>query len=154
LFGCGVLILCAPFASDTENDLNSNLGGYEHVTVDHGLNPPSVDLLRMIPAIQSGSESGDLLDARAWWNCGVRFFACRGHLTRRLVIVIVSLELLKEKTGGKKFKRRVFLVTDAAGEIEDQDQVPVVMKHLQELECRLDIMYVGCSHSSRLHSLI
>lgn len=57
--------------------------------------------------------------------------------------VLVGLDMLKKQSAkAKSTKRRIFLVTAAAGAIEDADQMPMIVQQLREMDCKLDVVYV------------
>ena len=148
---CHVLTLDPATPADTENELNEELGGYEHVKVTRNLDVPTVDLLRAIPAIAGGSVDGDCIDARTWGGSSAILLcmAQLAHLVRHWCgnnmrcPVLVGLDMLKKQSAkAKSTKRRIFLVTAAAGAIEDADQMPMIVQQLREMDCKLDVVYV------------
>lgn len=55
--------------------------------------------------------------------------------------VVVALDLLQGATKSlKAVTRRVFMVTDAAGPVEDVEQLDQVLQQVGVMDCRLDVM--------------
>lgn len=55
--------------------------------------------------------------------------------------MVVALDLLQGATKSlKAVTRRVFMVTDAAGPVEDVEQLDQVLQQVGVMDCRLDVM--------------
>jgi len=82
---------------NTNNQLNENYEGeYENISVEHAIDTVSLDLFKIVDSINidtiGNSAQGDLFDA-----------------------IIVASDMIKTRTGKKKYAKRIFLVTDAGG---------------------------------------
>lgn len=56
---------------------------------------------------------------------------------------MVGLNQLGERTEKKKYNREIVLLTDAAGEINDVDDIEAVVTRMQQLECVLNVCICG-----------
>lgn len=57
--------------------------------------------------------------------------------------LVVGLNQLGEKTEKKKYNREIVLLTDAAGEVKDTDDIDPVVHRMQQLECVLNVCVCG-----------
>lgn len=104
----------------TANQLSDG-ENYLHCVELVELNKPDVRSIEPLSQISQPSDSqGDLVDA-----------------------LIVALNQLGERTEGKKYNREIVLLTDAAGEIRDVDDIEAVVTRMQELECVLNVCICG-----------
>ena len=84
---------------DTDNYLNSNIGEkeYTHVTTFHNLEKINLDFFRRVEQIKAEdktfNDGGDIMDG-----------------------LIVGIDELIRHCGTKKYKKRVFLITDGEKE--------------------------------------
>lgn len=56
--------------------------------------------------------------------------------------LIVSLDLLYRRTEGKKYEKRLMILTDAASKLNDASDIESVVVMIQNMEVQLQIMYV------------
>lgn len=56
--------------------------------------------------------------------------------------LIVSLDLLYRRTEGKKYEKRLMILTDAASKLNDASDIESVVVMIQKMEVQLQIMYV------------
>lgn len=56
--------------------------------------------------------------------------------------LIVALDLLFRRTDGKKYEKRLLVITDAAEKIADASDVTSVVHMIQNMDVKLQIMYV------------
>ena len=54
--------------------------------------------------------------------------------------LIVGMDLLIRKTAGKRYEKRIFLVTDAGCPV-NQDDLDVVCEQFLKIDARLNVMY-------------
>lgn len=95
------------------------LGGDAVMT---GVNRPHPDLLRQVQALQVTRPSTNL----------------RGDFCDGLV---VAADALFQRTAGKKYERRIVLITDAEHKVKvDSQQLLVVLDSLRAMECRLEVI--------------
>lgn len=107
-------------SEETANQLSDG-ENYLHCIELVDLNKPDANSIRQVAEIPPPSGlQGDLVDA-----------------------LIVSLNQLGERTEGKKYNREIVLMTDAAGEIRDVDDIESVVTRMQELECVLNVCLCG-----------
>ena len=87
-----------------------------------GVNRPHPDLLRQIQDLQVTSSSK-----------GLRGDVCDG--------IVVAADALYQRTSGKKYQRRIVLITDAEHQVQvDSQQLLVVLDSLRAMECRLEVI--------------
>eukprot|EP00698_Gefionella_okellyi_P013382 TRINITY_DN3657_c0_g1_i2.p1 TRINITY_DN3657_c0_g1~~TRINITY_DN3657_c0_g1_i2.p1 ORF type:complete len:501 (-),score=150.16 TRINITY_DN3657_c0_g1_i2:982-2433(-) len=106
-------------AAATKNNLADDDGSYKHVVEDVSLGQVDLNFLRKLDKITPGNKDADFVDA-----------------------LVVSLDMLFHKTAGKKYDRRVYLLTDAGSNINGQDDLPVIVSRMKELETKLNIIGV------------
>lgn len=87
-----------------------------------GVNRPHPDLLRQVRALQVTPSSQDL----------------RGDFCDGLV---VAADALFQRTAGKKYQRKIVIITDAEHKVHvDSQQILVVLDSLRAMECRLEVI--------------
>jgi len=94
------------FGSDsTDNPLNEKHGGgYDNIHSFHPFEKVGIDLLRDVDSIEpSAQEESD-------WINGL----------------LVGIDMITEEVGTKKFKKRVFLITDGESELMDADDLDTI----------------------------
>jgi ATP-dependent DNA helicase 2 subunit 2 len=108
------------FSLDTENDLNDEMGTYEHITALQSIDVPTLDLVRSLSKVEASSLAGDFVDG-----------------------MVVSLDLLHKRTAKKKYSKRIILLTDAASEIEGAEDIQQIIDQIKEMDVILQILYVA-----------
>ena len=93
------------------------MGTYEHVTVLQPIDIPSLDFVRGLSKLKPSSVAGDFLDG-----------------------LVVSLDLLHKRTDKKKYQKRIILVTDAASQIKDAEDIETIMEQTKGMDVTLQIM--------------
>lgn len=102
---------------ETDNPLEDH--GYENISVLRDIGTPDLDLLRDIEAIAPNKASGDFIDA-----------------------LIVGMDMLiNYPNKAKKPINRIYLVTNAAGEV-NKDELKVVLEQFKKLETALFVFGV------------
>eukprot|EP00011_Vannellida_sp_DIVA3-517-6-12_P007195 CAMPEP_0114621812 /NCGR_PEP_ID=MMETSP0168-20121206/9418_1 /TAXON_ID=95228 ORGANISM="Vannella sp., Strain DIVA3 517/6/12" /NCGR_SAMPLE_ID=MMETSP0168 /ASSEMBLY_ACC=CAM_ASM_000044 /LENGTH=721 /DNA_ID=CAMNT_0001833015 /DNA_START=11 /DNA_END=2176 /DNA_ORIENTATION=- len=102
---------------ETDNPLQDH--GYENISVLRDIGTPDLDLLRDVEAIGPSKESGDFIDA-----------------------LIVGMDMLiNHPNKAKKPINRIYLVTNAAGEV-NKDELKVVLQQFKKLETALFVFGV------------
>ena len=56
--------------------------------------------------------------------------------------LIVALDLLFRRTDGKKYNKRLMVITDAAAKIADAGDLESIVMMIQNMEVKLQVMYV------------
>jgi ATP-dependent DNA helicase 2 subunit 2 len=102
---------------ETDNPLSED--GYQHITVKRDIAPPDLDLLKTIESIAPEGEEGDFIDA-----------------------LIVGMDLLIHNTAGRKFEKRIFLVTDAGCSVNNDD-LEIVIDQFEKMQARLNVIGVN-----------
>jgi len=99
--------------SEASNDMD-----YEGCEVRWNLARPSVDFLEAIESISSESGNGDVMSG-----------------------VIVAVGKLKEKCKKLKYRKRIYVLTDGSGTLEDQDQYGSIATGIKNYEVELKIIF-------------
>eukprot|EP01104_Vermistella_antarctica_P009440 TRINITY_DN242_c2_g1_i1.p1 TRINITY_DN242_c2_g1~~TRINITY_DN242_c2_g1_i1.p1 ORF type:complete len:766 (-),score=263.58 TRINITY_DN242_c2_g1_i1:75-2372(-) len=99
---------------DTVNDLSEE--GYENITVLQGIQPPDIGSVRELEGVEPEGVAGDFVDA-----------------------IIVAMDMLIHHTSGKKYEKRVFLITDAGCAVNQAD-FSIVLDKFKEMECSLNVL--------------
>ncbi|WOK98096.1 ATP-dependent DNA helicase 2 subunit KU80 isoform X3 [Canna indica] len=100
---------------DTHNDLEKEVGGYEHVVVLREIGVVDGDLVELLQNLPRGTSPGDFLDA-----------------------IVVGIDMLLKKSPSGKQKKCLYLITDAKCSTKDpfegtkEDQVWVYKKTSEE----------------------
>jgi hypothetical protein len=81
------------------------------------LDVPTLDMVRGLSKIRCDEEEGDFLDA-----------------------IIVGVQLIHARTQKKKYKKRIYLITDAANQVRDYEQCQQIVDRMKELEIELYVM--------------
>lgn len=102
---------------DTNNDLYDGQSPfYKHVTVFRNIEQPDIELIRAIENdIQGQNAEGDFVDA-----------------------LIVAVDMLGKHTAGKKFNKRIIMVTDAGSPCHP-DQIEKIVEEMNSKEMKLQI---------------
>lgn len=102
---------------ETDNPLATD-EDYKNILVSKDFQSVDMSFIRFLnsPDFPLGQQDGDCVDA-----------------------LVVALDLLIKKTKGKKFTRKVYLFTDAAGPV-NSDGFEAIVEQLKELEVQLIIM--------------
>ena len=108
----------------TDNNLNSTLGKgqYENVTEQRALSKVSIDSLRSVDEIKLESapsqKSGDIMDG-----------------------LIVAMNMLDKHCGTKKYKKRIFVITDGEKKAKfDVHEKKQVIANMNATDTRLNVI--------------
>lgn len=111
---------------DTDNELTSEVGGYEHVVVLQHIKVVDWDVIDKLQNLPRGSASGDFLDA-----------------------IVVGMDMLIKKFGPtNKGKQHLCLITDALYPIKEpyegtkEDQIDTIAGQMKSRGMRLDFIIV------------
>jgi ATP-dependent DNA helicase 2 subunit 2 len=105
----------------TDNALHDDENGYEHVTVLSPIDTPTLSVCEKLRELAPASDDtihADLLDG-----------------------LIVSLDLMHRRTDGKKYEKKLLVITDAASKINDASDVEPVVSMIQAMDVKLQIVY-------------
>jgi len=96
----------------------SNSMDYEGCEVRWNLANPSVDFLETIEAVSSEAGDGDMMSG-----------------------VLIAVGLLKEKCGTNKYRKRIYVLTDGSGSLEDQDQYGSIAAGISNYGVELKVIF-------------
>ena len=105
---------------DTHNDLAENLGGYEHISVLEELDMPSLDTLTILSAVEPSTTKADILDS-----------------------IVVAVSMIEAKIGSKKYKKRLFILTDGNCLCNSVDQLQDIIDQINIQDIRINIIALG-----------
>ncbi|KAF0411993.1 SPOC domain-like protein [Gigaspora margarita] len=105
---------------DTNNYMNDQTGGYEHVTTLYPIEQPSMSILRTVNNnLPHGKVKGDAFDA-----------------------LIVALGMIDLHCRNLKFKKKIYLLTDGESPINSSD-FDAVLRQINESNVELNILGIG-----------
>ena len=113
----------------TENDLAENFGGYEHISILQELDVPTLDSLLLISALETSTVVGDILDA-----------------------IVVAITMIEKKIGKKKYKKRLFILTDGNCLTNSPDQLQDIIDQLNVQDIRVNIIAIGFGEEALEHT--
>ncbi|CAH0475370.1 unnamed protein product [Peronospora belbahrii] len=117
-------------SEDTDNQLNEEQGEgqYENVQVVNSIDFPTLDMIKrvreLIPS-QRKETKVDILDG-----------------------LIVALDLMFRRTDGKKYDKRLMVITDASAKIADARDLESVVTMIQNMEVQLQVIGLDFQHTT------
>ncbi|KAE9031309.1 hypothetical protein PR003_g10337 [Phytophthora rubi] len=117
-------------SEDTDNQLNEEQGEseYRNVQVVNSIDSPTLHMikrLRELKPSKSDETKVDILDG-----------------------LIVALDLLFRRTDGKKYDKRLLVITDAAAKIADAGDLESIVTMVQNMEVKLQVIGLDFQHST------
>ncbi|KAK4284922.1 hypothetical protein QN277_001690 [Acacia crassicarpa] len=123
---------------ETDNELTTEVGGYEHVMVLKSIKVVDGDIVDALQQLPRGTANGDFLDA-----------------------IIVGMDMLIKKFGdSNKGKKRLCLITNAHCPIKDpfegkkEDQISTIGKQMTAHGMRMESIIVRGKHSHAVNKRI
>eukprot|EP01102_Stenamoeba_stenopodia_P012456 TRINITY_DN3947_c0_g2_i1.p1 TRINITY_DN3947_c0_g2~~TRINITY_DN3947_c0_g2_i1.p1 ORF type:complete len:754 (+),score=228.50 TRINITY_DN3947_c0_g2_i1:208-2469(+) len=104
----------------TKNHLEAD--GYNNITTLRDIVIPDLALLKKIEEIKGEGARADFMDA-----------------------LILGMDLLQKKTDRKKYRKRIFLVTDAGCRTRNKEDVPAVLEQFNKMEAGLNVIGIDFS---------
>ena len=104
----------------TENELAENYGGYDHISILQELDVPSPDTLLLASALEASTVTGDILDA-----------------------IVVAIQSIEAKIGKKKYKKRLFIITDGNCTANSPDQLQDIIDQINVQDVRVNVIAIG-----------
>ncbi|KAJ4457638.1 putative X-ray repair cross-complementing protein 5 [Paratrimastix pyriformis] len=102
----------------TENDLyEEGSDQYAHITLARDMDTCDLEFLRKLERLEASEHQGDLLDA-----------------------IIVAMDLLIKKAGKRKLDKRLMVITDAASEIGNPEDIKAVVAQFKSRDVRFDVI--------------
>ncbi|KAG6970164.1 hypothetical protein JG688_00004992 [Phytophthora aleatoria] len=117
-------------SEETDNQLNEEQGEdeYGNVQVVNSIDSPTLHMikrLRELKPSKSEETKMDILDG-----------------------MIVALDLLFRRTDGKKYDKRLMIITDAAAKIADAGDLESVVTMMQNMEVKLQVIGLDFQHTT------
>lgn len=111
-------------SAETDNQLNEEQGEgeYSNVSVLSSIDIADLQMCEKLRTLQPSCRKEtkvDILDG-----------------------LIVALDLLFRRTDNKKYEKRLLVITDAATKIQDASDIESVVQMIQNMDVKLQIMYV------------
>lgn len=104
----------------TDNNLNQQTGDYEHITELRSLARADLDFLTLVDTINNEDGEADIVDA-----------------------ILVGMEVIVSRVKKLKFAKRIFVITDAAAPIHDQDQMDQIAAEMVAQDLKINIIGIG-----------
>ena len=104
----------------TDNDLAEECGGYEHIAVIKELEKADVNSMLMVNQIETTQHSADLLDA-----------------------VVIGIDMISKRCGKKKYKKRMFILTDGNSTTMSDDQLNDIVDQINLNDIRVNVIAIG-----------
>jgi ATP-dependent DNA helicase 2 subunit 2 len=120
---------------ETKNDLAGD--GYSHVVVLRDVITPDVDLLTDIEKIRPGGSDGDC----TYWIMPHVERGMSNHVTAVVDALVVGMDLLVKKVGNRNYQKRVFLITDAGCDV-NEDDLHTILDKFNEINAVLNVIGV------------
>ncbi|PNY13475.1 ATP-dependent DNA helicase 2 subunit ku80-like protein [Trifolium pratense] len=130
-------LFCVYFFSDTDNELTTEVGGYQHVVVMKNSKVVDGDIVEALQQLPRGTSDGDCIHKVIQPHKSLLLHS--GYLDFDLVLdaVIVAMDMLIKKFGEtNKGKKRLCLITNAQCPIKDpyegskEEQVTTIAKQM------------------------
>ncbi|RLN97043.1 hypothetical protein BBJ28_00010821 [Nothophytophthora sp. Chile5] len=129
--------------SKTDNQLNEEQGEdeYRNVQVVSSIDTPTIQMCKKLQGLKpaSGSETK------------ARQFSVITAVVIQVDILdgfIVALDLLFRRTDGKKYEKRLMVITDAAAKIADAGDLEAVVQMLQNMDIKLQVIGLDFQHTT------
>lgn len=121
-------------SANTVNDLAADGGGYQNIEVYRGLDTPTLEMIRYVDS--------DLVNANVEADCAPHqaCMCCVSHNTADLDALVVAMDMIANHTDGKKFFKRIILVTDVGAPSSD-DLLDNIVEQLNDKEITLQVLY-------------
>ncbi|KUF96044.1 hypothetical protein AM588_10010613 [Phytophthora nicotianae] len=115
---------------DTDNQLNEEQGEeeYKNVQVVNSIDSPTLHMIKRLRELKPSTSKEtkvDILDG-----------------------MIVALDLLFRRTDGKKYDKRLMIITDAAAKIADAGDLESVVTMMQNMEVKLQVIGLDFQHTT------
>ena len=111
-------------SKNTDNPCHDEYGGYESIEEYHKLQTPNLDLLECIDNVQcnktESGKIGDVLDA-----------------------LLVGAQIIINFVGTKKYKKRIFVITDGLTPINDIEQMETIANSFIDEDILLNCIGIG-----------
>eukprot|EP00761_Pharyngomonas_kirbyi_P002763 gb/GECH01002767.1/.p1 GENE.gb/GECH01002767.1/~~gb/GECH01002767.1/.p1 ORF type:complete len:765 (+),score=233.25 gb/GECH01002767.1/:1-2295(+) len=106
---------------DTSNHLNDEFEDeYKHIKILKAIEPASVHLLRQVDSIKPSSSKADLIDA-----------------------LIVATDMIVNRTGNRKFKKRIFIVSDLSCGIQTSAELQDIIDPIKGKEIAINLIGIN-----------
>ena len=116
---CGVLLFNS---TKTANPCHDEYGGYDSIEEYFPLQTPNLDLLECIDNVQCNQNgtNGDSLDA-----------------------LLVAAQIIIKFAGKRKVRKRIFMITDAATDIHDVEQLDTIAESFAQNSISFNCIGIG-----------
>lgn len=109
--------------NDTLNILHEESGGYDNIRIEREIAVPDLPFLESIDGIEAEEKQGDVIDG-----------------------LLVAMTMINRRVKALKFTKRIFVITDASGEIQvDDEQFEAICEGMIQEDYKLNIIGIGFS---------
>ncbi|EPZ30967.1 Ku70/Ku80 beta-barrel domain-containing protein [Rozella allomycis CSF55] len=125
------LALILTGTNETDNDLAEDSSSYQNIVVAKEFQSIDMSFIRYIndPNLELGNQEADCIDA-----------------------IVVATDMLIKKTKGKKFTRKIYLLTDANGPV-NMDGFTDIVGEMKALEIQLTVIGFGFHTEEELETM-
>lgn len=113
-------------SEETENDLAEQYGGYANISVLQELDVPTLDSMLLMNTLTPTNATGDLLDS-----------------------VVVAVSMISNRVGKKKYKKRLFIITDGNCSTNSADQLQDIIDQINLQDIRVNIIAIGFGEEAK-----
>lgn len=107
--------------NETANILHDESGGYDNIRIERDIAVPNLEFLESVDGIESETSQGDVIDG-----------------------LLVAMTMINRRVKALKFTKRIFLITDAAGEIQfDQEQFDAICEGMIQEDYKLNVIGIN-----------
>ncbi|KAL3661336.1 hypothetical protein V7S43_013541 [Phytophthora oleae] len=115
-------------SEETDNQLNEEQGEYCNVQVVNSIDAPTIHMIKRLRDLKPSKSEDTKVDI--------------------LNGLIVALDLLFRRTDGKKYEKRLMVITDAAAKIADAGELEAVVTMIQNMDVKLQVIGLDFQHTT------
>lgn len=116
-------------SEETDNNLAESYGGYENISILQELDVPTSDSMLLVSSLEPSRVSADILDS-----------------------IVVAITLIDTKIGKKKYKKRLFILTDGNCLIKSPDQLQDIIDQINIIDIKVNIIAIGFGEENQEHT--
>ena len=107
-------------SEETDNELAENYGGYENIAVIQELDIPTLDSMLLVSSLEPSTKTGDVLDS-----------------------LVVAIQMIEKKIQKKKYKKRLFILTDGNCTTNSADQLQDIIDQINVQDIKVNVIAIG-----------
>ncbi|CAH0489472.1 unnamed protein product [Peronospora farinosa] len=139
-------------SEDTDNQLNEEQDEeqYRNVKVVNSIDTPTLQMVKRLRELKP-SQSEETKECLLYQLMELCPFHCTDRIVAMQVDIldglIVALDLLFRRTDGKKYNKRLMVITDAAAKIADAGDLESIVMMIQNMEVKLQVIGLDFQHT-------